>query len=80
LRNRTVSGGILRIRSDASRSQWNNRQDVLRKFSALLARALQPVKKRTSSRPTRASRAERLSAKKRAGALKKSRRRVSPDE
>jgi ribosome-associated protein len=80
LRNRTGSGGILRVRSDASRSQWKNRQDALRKFSDLLERALQPVKKRASSRPTRASRAERLTAKKRTGELKRSRGRVGGDE
>ena len=80
LRNRIGSGGVLRIRSDASRSQWKNRQDALRKFTALLARALQPVKKRASSRPTRASRAERLAAKKRTGVLKRSRGRVSGDD
>jgi ribosome-associated protein len=80
LRNRTGSDGILRIRSDASRSQWTNRQDALGKFSSLLARALKPVKKRAPSRPTHASRAERLTAKKRTGALKKTRGRVSGDE
>ena len=80
LRNRTDSTGVLRIRSDASRSQWTNRQDALRKFSRLLARALQPVKKRAASRPTRASRAERLAAKKRTGALKRTRGRVSGDD
>jgi ribosome-associated protein len=80
LRNRTDSGGILRIRSDASRSQWTNRQDAVRKFSRLLERALQPVKKRASSKPTRASRAERLTAKKRTGALKRTRGRVSGDD
>lgn len=80
LRNRTGSGGILRVRSDASRSQWTNRQDAVRKFARLLARVLQPVKKRAASRPTRASRAERLSAKKRTGALKRSRGHVGGDE
>jgi ribosome-associated protein len=80
LRNRTGSGGILRVRSDASRSQWKNRQDAVRKFAHLLARALQPVKKRTLSRPTRASRAERLAAKKRTGTLKRSRGHVGSDD
>ena len=80
LRNRTDSAGVLRIRSDASRSQWTNRQDALRKFSRLLAGALRPVKKRAASNPTRASRAERLAAKKRTGALKRTRGRVSGDE
>jgi ribosome-associated protein len=80
LRNRTGSGGILRVRSDASRSQWKNRQDAVRKFAHLLARALRPVKKRTVSRPTRASRAERLAAKKRTGTLKRSRGHVGSDD
>jgi ribosome-associated protein len=80
LRNRTGAGGILRIRSDGSRSQWTNRQEALRKFSALIARALKPVKKRAPSRPTRASRAERFAAKKRKGTLKRLRGRVSGDE
>jgi ribosome-associated protein len=80
LRNRTGSGGILRVRSDTSRSQWNNRQDAVRKFAHLLAHALQPVKKRTVSRPTRASRAERLAAKKRTGTLKRSRGHVGSDD
>ena len=80
LRSRTGARGILRIRSDASRSQWKNRQDALMKFSHLLARALTPVKKRASSQPTRASRAERLTAKKRTGALKRTRGRVSGDD
>ncbi len=79
-RSRIDSGGVLRIRSDASRSQWKNRQDALRKFSLLLAGALRPVKKRASSKPTRASRAERLLAKKRTGALKRNRGRISGDE
>ena len=38
-----------------ARSQWKNRQDVLQKFSALIARALRPVKKRAPSRPTHSS-------------------------
>jgi ribosome-associated protein len=80
LRNRTGSGGVLRVRSDASRSQWTNRQDAVRKFARLLAHALQPVKKRASSRPTRASRAERLAAKKKTGVLKRLRGRVSGDD
>ena len=80
LRNRTGSAGILRIRSDASRSQWKNRQDVIQKFARLLAGALRPVKKRASSRPTRASRVHRLEAKKRTGVLKRARGRVSGDD
>jgi ribosome-associated protein len=77
---RAVTGGILRVRSDASRSQWKNRQDAVRKFARLLSQALEPVKKRAPSRPTRASRADRLESKKRAGALKRTRGRVRGEE
>jgi ribosome-associated protein len=80
LRGRTGPGGILRIRSDASRSQWKNRQEAVRKFSLLLARSLQPPKKRFPSQPTGASRARRLEVKRRTGELKKSRGRVLRDE
>jgi len=80
LSNRGGTGGILRVRSDASRSQWKNRQDAVRKFARLLALALEPVKKRAPSRPTRASRADRLESKKKAGALKRMRGRVRGDE
>ncbi len=80
LGQRAVTGGILRVRSDASRSQWNNRQDAVRKFVRLLTRALEPVKKRAPSRPTRASRTNRLESKKKAGAVKRMRGRVRGDE
>ena len=80
LGHRAGSDGILRVRSDASRSQWKNRQEAVGKFARLLARALEPVKKRAPSRPTGASRANRLESKKKAGALKRMRGRVRGDD
>ena len=78
-RSRTGPSGVLRVRSDASRSQWMNRQDAIRKFSRMLAGALRPKKKRVPSARTRTSRVRRLTAKKRTGALKQSRGRVPGD-
>jgi len=80
LRRRVDAAGVLHVRSGASRSQWTNRQDALRKFGLLIAAALRPVKSRVASSPTRASRARRLSAKKRASLIKRSRRGVRPDD
>jgi len=80
LRTRIDEAGVLHVRSDASRSQWMNRQDALRKFARLVAAALRPVKHRVASSPTRASRARRLAAKKRSSILKRSRGGVRPDD
>ena len=80
LRTRIDDAGVLHVRSDASRSQWMNRQDALRKFARLVAAALRPVKHRVASSPTRASRARRLEAKKRASHIKRSRGHVRPDD
>ena len=80
LRTRIDETGVLHVRSDSSRSQWMNRQDALRKFARILAAALRPVKHRVASSPTRASRARRLTAKKRASLLKRTRGRIRPDD
>jgi len=80
LRTRIDDAGVLHVRSDASRSQWMNRQDAVRKFARIVAAALRPVKSRVASSPTRASRARRLNAKKRASVLKRFRGRVRPDD
>ena len=68
------SGGILHLTSQSTRSQLRNRQDVSERFQALLRQALKPRKKRRTTKPTAASREQRLDKKKRRGAMKRSRR------
>ena len=68
------SGGILHLTSQSTRSQLHNRQDVSERFQALLRQALKPRKKRRTTKPTAASREQRLDKKKRRGAMKRSRR------
>ena len=80
LGKRIGADGVLRIESQESRSQWANREIVLRKFTELLSRALRVRKRRIPSGPTKASGAKRLSTKKHRGGLKSLRRRVSRDD
>lgn len=72
--------GVLRVQAQESRSQWQNRLRATEKFAGLLRLALRPRKKRVSSRPTAGSREERFTTKKKKGAIKRFRGRVSPDD
>ena len=72
---RLIGGdGILHLTSQSTRSQLRNRQDVTDRFQALLRQALKPRKKRRATKPTAASREQRLEQKKRRGTLKRTRR------
>ncbi len=73
LRNRISKEGILQLTSETERSQLMNRKAVIRKFENLIERALQPVKKRKSTRPTAASVKKRLERKKQISEKKKNR-------
>lgn len=65
--------GDLLITARRFRSQEQNRQDALNRFNALLEKARLPVRKRIKTRPTLASKIERIEQKKKHG-LKKQRR------
>lgn len=69
--------GVLHLESQSTRSQLRNRQDVLRRFQSLLREALKPRKKRRATRPSVASKEQRIETKKRRGAVKRARR--TPD-
>jgi ribosome-associated protein len=62
--------GVIHIISQQSRSQWQNRQITVDKFIALVRGALHREKKRTPTKPTRASRNERIYQKKQRGKVK----------
>jgi len=74
------SRGVLRLVSQESPSQWRNRQEVLARFQALLARGLRQRKPRLATRPTAASRERRLRAKRARSLLKAERRRILGEE
>ncbi len=80
LRSRIDSSGVLRLSSDKYRSQLRNREDVTRRLAELTARALRPVKARTATTPTAASRDRRLQQKRVRAQIKRARQKPRPDE
>ena len=79
LRSRIDSDGVLRIVSDESRSQWQNRETAVRKFTSLLRSALKVRKRRIRTKPSAGSHEKRIRTKKIRGEKKKLRGRIPPD-
>ncbi|MHB1296709.1 MAG: alternative ribosome rescue aminoacyl-tRNA hydrolase ArfB [Anaerolineae bacterium] len=73
LRHNIDQEGVLHLVSQSTRSQYQNRQDVLTRLAALLAASLRTPPKRLATRPTRASQERRI-GNKRARSQVKSRR------
>jgi ribosome-associated protein len=73
LKKKINSEGELILVSQAERSQLKNKEKVVGKFYILLSRALTPRKKRRPTKPSQASKEERLETK-RKKAEKKDRR------
>jgi ribosome-associated protein len=69
--------GVLHLVSSATRSQTDNRVDVVARFQALLAAALQRRRRRIPTRPTAAAREQRLDQKRRRADIKQMRRRIN---
>ncbi len=76
LKGRIDSSGTLRLASDTHRSQLRNREDVIERLATLIGRALVPRRTRRATKPSRAVREKRLTAKKRRGETKRRRRSV----
>jgi len=64
LKNKIDSIGILHLTSQFSRSQWENKEIVVREFARLLRLALRQEKKRIVTKPSKISREKRLKKKK----------------
>ena len=78
--NRITSDGDLIIDSREYRTQAANREAARERLVALLRRAATRPRKRKKTRPTAASREERLTEKKRRADVKSTRRRRVSDE
>lgn len=74
LRSRLTSDGSLRVVVQTERSQMANRVKAVKKLETILKNALKEKKKRLATKPTRASKEERLHAKKARSTKLKSRR------
>lgn len=72
--SRMTGEGFLLIEAKRYRTQDQNRADALLRLTALIQKALVAPKRRRATRPTLASKTERIQAKKRRGEIKKLRR------
>jgi ribosome-associated protein len=79
LRRYINKDGVLILVSQTERSQYRNKEKAIDRFYRLVEKALTPVKKRKTTRPTVASRRRRTENKKLLSE-KKSLRRVISDE
>ncbi len=73
LSNRINVEGYLYVKSQLGRSQLGNKQDVIKKINALVAKALIVPKKRKATKPTKASKEKRIESKKKTGEIKQGR-------
>lgn len=74
LHNRLTKDNILILASGQTRSQFKNKEQVIKRFFELLEEALTPPKKRKKSKPTYASKVKRLQSKKQHAEKKASRK------
>jgi ribosome-associated protein len=72
--------GIVRIISQRSRSQWQNKLDAIEKLKTIIKAALRPVRKRRRTAPTKAAKFKRLDAKRHRGDVKRQRSRSAHPE
>lgn len=78
--HRITADGLIVIKAQQFRSLEKNRADGLQRLKLLVGSALKKAPKRVPSKPTRASREKRLTAKSRRGRKKNLRRRVTGDD
>jgi ribosome-associated protein len=71
--SRVTSEGVLLIEAKRFRTQEQNREDAIQRFAELVRKSLVKPKARRKTRPTQASKEERLKEKKRRGEIKKMR-------
>jgi ribosome-associated protein len=71
--NRMTSEGVLLIEAKRFRTQEQNREDAIQRFIELVRKSLVKPKVRKKTKPSQASKEERLKEKKRRGEIKKMR-------
>ncbi len=75
--SRISKEGVIVIKAQSFRTQEQNREDALNRLKELIVAAMVVVKKRRPTKPTKASQRRRVEAKKRNGANKSLRGKVS---
>lgn len=77
--SRLTQEGVLILRSEGSRSQFENRREVRERLVALIAEATIVPKKRRPTKPSKAAKAKRVDTKKARSGIKAGRGKVRID-
>jgi ribosome-associated protein len=80
LYNKINSEGFFAMRSQASRSQLNNKQLVIEKMNLAVNHALEKKKARIATKPTKSATEKRIHYKKIKSGIKDNRRKLRSDE
>jgi len=80
LAKRIAEDGVLRMTSSGTRSQHQNKEEVIERFARTIERALHEPKPRRKTKPSKAAKEERLKQKKAQSKKKKTRGRVELDD
>ncbi len=78
--NKINADGFLLVKSQTERSQLGNRQQVVQKMNLLVSKALIVPKKRRPTKIPKGVKEKRLEVKKKIGAIKDFRKKVSRDD
>lgn len=70
LSNRITTDGYLQIKSQVHRTQLANKEEVIKKMTELLQKALEKKKKRIATKASKASKEKRLESKKKKSEVK----------
>lgn len=77
--SRMTGDGILILRSEGSRSQFENRKEIRERLVALIVEATFVPKKRKPTKPSKAAKAKRVDSKKARSTVKAGRGKVRAD-
>lgn len=77
LSNRMNKEGYLLVKSQAFRTQLENKEDAVKKINELISKALHKKKARIATKASKASVEKRIESKKRKGEIKEGRRKIT---
>ena len=80
LYNKINKDGFLAMRSQATRSQLNNKELVVEKINHLINQILEKKKSRIATKPSKASKERRIEYKKRNAEIKGARKKLRSDQ
>jgi ribosome-associated protein len=76
LANKITDEGVLLVKSQTARTQLSNKEEVVKKINALLTQALLKKKARIATKPSKASKEQRIDSKKIKSEVKSNRRKI----